>query len=433
MSFNKKIKKTLITLMAAVSLSAGGVLVNQNQTAKVEAATYDANQLNLDVKSAIAIDSQTGQILYTKNQNKVLPIASMTKLITVYLTLDAIKNKKISWNTTVEPTDSIVKVANNSEYSNVPLKKGHKYTIKQLYQATLIESANGAAMCLAKAVGGNQINFIKMMRQQLKKWNINDAKIYTSCGLPNGNVGDDAYPGISKNAENVMSAKSMAIIGQQLIRDYPEVLDTTKIANLNFKDGSTTTKMTNFNWMLKGLSQYDQNLDVDGLKTGTTDAAGACFIGTMQRKGSRIITVVMGAKHKDGTDPSRFVETKKLMHYIFAKYTPITLKKGESIKDAASVAVQDGQDKTVPLGLKRQVTIWDPVDGKTVTATLKYNKINAPVTKGEAVDDYEFKSGNEKLISLTSPKQMQVSAQAMKSTSEVNWFVKVWRWIIGED
>lgn len=433
MSFNNKIKKIFISLIAAASLTAGGVFINQSQPAEVEAATYDADQLNLDVKSAIAIDSQTGQILYTKNQNKVLPIASMTKLITVYLTLNAIKNKKISWNTTVEPTDSIVKVANNSEYSNVPLKKGHKYTIKQLYQATLIESANGAAMCLAQAVSGNQINFIKLMREQLKKWGITDAKIYTACGLPNGNVGDDAYPGVDKDAENVMSAKSMAIIGQKLLQDYPEVLDTTKIANLDFKDGDTTTKMTNFNWMLKGLSQYDKNLDVDGLKTGTTDAAGACFIGTMQRKGARIITVVMGAQHKDGTDPSRFVQTSKLMHYIFAKYTPITLKKGESIKGATSTVVQDGEAKSVPIGLKNQVTIWDPVDGKNVTATLKYQEVMAPVDKGEEVNSYEFKSGNEKLISLTSPKQMQVGAQALKSTGEVNWFVKIWRWITGEN
>lgn len=433
MSFNKKIKRIFVTFLAAASLSGSGVFISQNYTPTAQAATYDADQLNLDVKSAIAIDSHTGQILYTKNQNKVLPIASMTKLITVYLTLNAIKNKKISWNTTVEPTDSIIKVANNSEYSNVPLKKGHKYTIRQLYQATLIESANGAAMCLAQAVGGNQLNFVKMMRQQLKKWKITDAKIYTVCGLPNGNVGSDAYPGISKNAENVMSAKSMAIVGQNLLRDYPEVLDTTKIANMNFKDGKTTTKMSNFNWMLKGLSQYDSSLNVDGLKTGTTDAAGACFIGTMQNKGARIITVVMGARHKDGTDPSRFVQTKKLMHYIFAKYTPVTLKQGESIADASSVKVQDGESKTVPLGLKRQVTIWDPVDGKNISATLSRNQITAPVNKGEAVDSYEFKSGDEKLVSLTSPTQMKVSAQAMKSTNEVNWFVKVWRWITGED
>ncbi|MGQ5709677.1 serine hydrolase [Lactobacillus sp. PSON] len=433
MSFHNKIKKTVITLAAAVSLTGSGLFINQSLNQTVSAATYDADQLELDVKSAIAIDSHTGQVLYTKNEDKVLPIASMTKLITVYLTLNAIKNKKISWNTTVEPTDSIIKVANNSEYSNVPLKKGHKYTIKQLYQATLIESANGAAMCLAKAVSGNQESFVKLMRQQLKAWNINDAKIYTVCGLPNGSLGADAYPGISKNAENVMSAKSMAIVGQHLLRDYPEVLNTTKLAHLDFKDGQKTTKMDNFNWMLKGLSQYDANLNVDGLKTGTTDAAGACFIGTMQRKNARIITVVMGARHQDGTDPSRFVQTKKLMHYIFAKYTPVTLKQGESIKGAESVMVKNGQEKTVPLGLRRQVTVWDPVDGKGLSANLKDKTLEAPVDKGSTIDSYEFKSGNEKLISLSDPTQMQIQAQAMRGTAKVNWFTQVWRWIIGEN
>lgn len=82
---------------------------------------------------------------------------------------------------------------------------------------------------------------------------IEDAKIYTACGLPNGNLGKDAYPGVNKNAENTMSAKDMAIVGQKLISAFPEVLETTRLAHLNFKDAGHVTKMANFNWMLKGF------------------------------------------------------------------------------------------------------------------------------------------------------------------------------------
>lgn len=99
---------------------------------------YNKNEVNIDAKAAIAIDSKTGQLLYGKNINKQLPIASMTKLVTVYLTLKAIDQNKINWDTKVTPTQQIFAVASNREYSNVPLRMKHTYTIRQLYQATLI-------------------------------------------------------------------------------------------------------------------------------------------------------------------------------------------------------------------------------------------------------------------------------------------------------
>lgn len=429
MFFSKKIKRVLISLVAFVSLVSCGAAFSM--PVKADTNNYQSDQVNLKVKSAIAIDSDSGQVLYAKNADKTLPIASMTKLVTVYLTLNAIKNQKLSWDQKVKPTASIVKVANNAEYSNVPLKMGHSYTIKQLYQATLIESANGAAMLLGQTIAGSQKAFIDQMRAQVKKWGINDAKIYTACGLPNGNLGKDAYPGVDKNAENSMSAKDMAIVSQKLIKDFPEVLDTTKIANLDFKDQGKTTKMTNYNWMLKGLSQYSSAYPVDGLKTGTTDAAGACFIGTIKHNGARLITVVMGAQHKDGTDPSRFVQTKKLMNFIFTKYNPVTYTAGSAVSGAKSVKVVDGKIATTNVGLKNKTTIWDLADGKTLTASLTKKSVEAPISKNQVVGNYEFKSGNEKVISLSNPNGMKVKAKALAANGKVNIFVRIWRWIFG--
>lgn len=430
MVFSKKIKRALISFVALISLVSCSTAFSLPVSADA-ANSYQADQVNLAVKSAIAIDSDSGQILYAKNADKTLPIASMTKLATVYLTLNAIKNKKISWNKKVKPTAPIVKVANNAEYSNVPLKMGHSYTIKQLYQATLIESANGAAMLLGQTIAGSQKAFINQMRAQVKKWGIEDAKIYTACGLPNGNLGKDAYPGINKNAENTMSAKDMAIVGQNLIKDFPEVLDTTKLAHLDFKDQGKTTKMANFNWMLKGLSQYDQAYPVDGLKTGTTDAAGACFIGTIKHSGARLITVVMGARHQDGTDPSRFIQTKKLMNYIFTQYRPVTMNAGSQLNGAKSIKVTDGDNAATNLGLKNKTTIWDPADGKTLVASLNKKAVEAPIAKNQVIGDYQLKSGNEKIVSITNPNGMNVPAKALGANGKVNIFVRIWRWIFG--
>ena len=430
MVFSKKIKRALISFVALISLVSCSTAFSLPVSADA-ANSYQADQVNLAVKSAIAIDSDSGQILYAKNADKTLPIASMTKLATVYLTLNAIKNKKISWNQKVKPTAPIVKVANNAEYSNVPLKMGHSYTIKQLYQATLIESANGAAILLGQTIAGSQKAFINQMRAQVKKWGIEDAKIYTACGLPNGNLGKDAYPGINKNAENTMSAKDMAIVGQNLIKDFPEVLDTTKLAHLDFKDQRKTTKMANFNWMLKGLSQYDQAYPVDGLKTGTTDAAGACFIGTIKHSGARLITVVMGARHQDGTDPSRFIQTKKLMNYIFTQYRPVTMNAGSQLNGAKSIKVTDGDNAATNLGLKNKTTIWDLADGKTLVASLNKKAVEAPIAKNQVIGDYQLKSGNEKIVSITNPNGMNVPAKALGANGKVNIFVRIWRWIFG--
>ncbi|WP_212780456.1 serine hydrolase [Lactobacillus corticis] len=413
-------------MLATVAPLSGVQAASANETS---ISNYKSSDLSLNVKSALAIDASTGQVLYAKNANKALPIASMTKLITVYLTLQAIKQGKISWSTKVKPTSQIVKVANNSEYSNVPLYSGHSYTVKQLYEATLIESANGAAMMLAKAISGNQVTFVKKMRALVKKWGITDAEIYNVNGLPNSYLGTDAYPGAAKNAENHLSAKDMAIIGMHLIDDYPEVLNTTKIAKKTFVDGSTKTQMTNFNWMLKGLSSYDSRYPVDGLKTGTTDAAGACFIGTVKKNGGRIITVVMGAQHKSASDASRFKQTDKLLTWIYANYKSVNLTANSKLM---TVKVPYGEDTTANVGVKQTTTLWDPVDGKSLSASLTRKTVNAPLTKGKTVTTANFKSGSTKLISLNSPNGMKVKVASLQNDNEVNFFVKIWRTIFGK-
>lgn len=426
-----KIKKLLVSLLAFLMLATVAPLsgVQAASANETSISNYKSSDLSLNVKSALAIDASTGQVLYAKNANKALPIASMTKLITVYLTLQAIKQGKISWSTKVKPTSQIVKVANNSEYSNVPLYSGHSYTVKQLYEATLIESANGAAMMLAKAISGNQVTFVKKMRALVKKWGITDAEIYNVNGLPNNYLGTDAYPGVAKNAENHLSAKDMAIIGMHLIDDYPEVLNTTKIAKKTFVDGSTKTQMTNFNWMLKGLSSYDSRYPVDGLKTGTTDAAGACFIGTVKKNGGRIITVVMGAQHKSASDASRFKQTDKLLTWIYANYKSVNLTANSKLM---TVKVPYGEDTTANVGVKQTTTLWDPVDGKSLSASLTRKTVNAPLTKGKTVTTANFKSGSTKLISLNSPNGMKVKVASLQNDNEVNFFVKIWRTIFGK-
>lgn len=272
-------------------------------------SNYHADQVNLNVKAAVAIDAKNENVIYAKNAknaNQSLPIASMTKLLTAYLTLKAIKEKKISWDTTVSPTQEIINLSSNPDYAGVPLSLGQKYTVRELYDAALIKSANNAARMLAIAVSGSETNFLNQMRQQANKWKLHNVKLVTVDGLPEKNKN---FLGMTTTIENKMSANDMAIIARKLVTDYPEVLSTTKVAKSDFRN----TLMTNSNKMLSGLSDYDPNYPVDGLKTGTTDGAGACFTCTMDKNNKRVITVILGAQN----DNERFSETKKLLNYSF--------------------------------------------------------------------------------------------------------------------
>ena len=115
-----------------------------------------------DVKSAIAVDANSGQILYETKEDEVYPVASMSKLLTAYILLD--NHHELSWNTKVKPTKVEAEISHNSELTNVPLDSTHSYTIKELYQAMLVGSANAAAMVIARAVSGSQTDFVKLMR-----------------------------------------------------------------------------------------------------------------------------------------------------------------------------------------------------------------------------------------------------------------------------
>ena len=415
-----RLQKYIAVFMLLLSFFILGMNSQQVRAATVD--NYNASQVDLDVKSAIAVDAKSGQVLYAKNADKKMPVASMSKLITIYLTLQAIKDKKLSWNQKVKPTKQIVKVSQNPDYSGVPLYMGHSYTIRQLYQSTLIQSANGSAMLLAQAVAGSQQGFVSQMRALVKKWGIKDAKLYTPDGLPNYTQGKDAYTNVSKNAENELSASDMAIVVDKLLSDFPEVTQTTKIAHMNFNDQGKITKMENWNWMLKGLSQYDSNYQLDGLKTGTTDAAGACFAGTMTKNGRRIITVVMGAQHKDGTDPSRFTQTKKLLKYVFDNYQLYIMKKNQKVDGAKTVAVPDGKNETAELVMQKDTGIWIQ-NGKSISAKFSKKELSAPLTVGQKVGNFEV----TKIPSIKSDKGVELPATVKQDVAKANIFVRIWR------
>lgn len=441
MKFFARIKKVATTFVAAVTLGAVGAFsissaYFNHQVSAASTSSSSSNltgtsdsSLKLNVKAAVAIDATTGQVLYYKNATQALPVASMSKLLTVYLVLQAIKAGKLSWDQKITVDSASQKVSQNTSLSNVPLKSGYKYTIKQLYQATLIYSANGAAMALGYAVAGSHTKFIDMMRAEAKKMGITDASIYTANGLANGEVGSAKYPGASSSAQNKFSAKDMAIISYRLLNDYPEVLKTTSITKMYFNNGTNKTLMENWNWMLKGLTASYSELHVDGLKTGTSDAAGACFAATVTHNGHRIITVVLGAKHSSDSDLSRFTQTQKLMSYVYNNYTYTTLKANKTYKSASSISVPDGASTSVGVAQGETTHIWlkSGVASSAITATLSKKKVNAPVKANQSVGNLQLKVNGQNLLFLDGSTTLNTKAVATSTVQKANIFVRMWR------
>ncbi|MCH5465402.1 serine hydrolase [Levilactobacillus tujiorum] len=259
-------------------------------------------------KNAVALDYTTGKAVWSKSANTPRPIASVSKIMTLYLVLDKIENGSGKWTDVVKTSDrGLVAMGNSASCGGFRFYSNHKYTVKELYDAALLDSSNNAAIALGQWVAGSNAKFIKMMNAQAKSWDLDRASFVSASGLENSDLQAFGYRYGKANA-NMVSAKDVALIARHLIQDYPRVLT----------DGSVGSKKVNgqlcynYNNMLPGRKYYKSSLQVDGLKTGYTPLAGYCFVGTGQKTGKhRVITVVLH-------DENEFTETQSLMNHAYS-------------------------------------------------------------------------------------------------------------------
>ena len=251
----------------------------------------------IDVKAAIIIDASNGDVIYQNNENEAVAPASMSKMMTAYLVLESIHNGKVRWE---DPVKISAKSA-QTEGAKIPMQVNDTLTVKDLYHALMIESANNSAVALAEHVAKTEKNFVQLMNEKAQQLEMSDkAKFANASGLqePDG-------------SETKMTAADVAKLAYHLIKDYPEILEVTHLrqSQLAFNNINVTSTNEMLNKNNKAL--YIEG--IDGLKTGFTDSAGYCFTGTAKQGDNRIITVVMGTKSKT----KRFTETNKLMSYAF--------------------------------------------------------------------------------------------------------------------
>ncbi|MGG1678738.1 serine hydrolase [Neobacillus sp. NRS-1170] len=420
-----------MAIMLFISLFAGA------SSAKAEAA------LNVSADGAILVDGETGKVLYEKNADTVLGIASMTKMMTEYLLLESVKKGKVKWDQEYTPSDLVYKISQRTDLSNVPLRPDDKYTIRELYEAMAIYSANAATIAIAEKIGGSETNFVKMMNDKAKKLGLKDYKFVNSTGLNNRDYNGMQPEGTGAEDENVMSSRAVAKLAFHLINDFPEVLKTASTPKKTFREGTTDQiKMDNWNWMLPSLTYGYEGMD--GLKTGTTDFAGYCFTGTASRDGKRFITVVQNAKDASGQGgyKARFDETRKMMDYAFSNYTKEeVVPKHYQVKGYKTIPVIKGKSDLVKIYTKSAINMvilngekkeYKPVLVLDKNKVNKKGELTAPIKKGDKVGTLTIQPKNgEKVSFLTAEgqKKVQVDVIAAQDVEKANWFVLMMRGI----
>lgn len=402
-------KKRLAGLFLSVALlGAAGI------GAPAPAAADTQANLQLAVKSAILVEPTTGKVLYSYNPDMPLPPASMSKIMTEYLVLDALKHNKIKWDEKVPVSEYAFFIARISDSAGVYLNAGEEHTVKELYKAMAIASANDATVLLAEKVGGSEANFVSMMNKKAQELGMKNTSFITSTGLPANELGPYSYTEEPK--ENQMSARDAAILARALIRDFPEALEYSKIPRLVFREGTPEAlKKNNYNWMLPGLlKEYP---GVDGLKTGYTAAAQYCFTGTATRDGMRLISVVMGT----ASDLKRFEETKKLFDYGFGTYKLTKVQdKGATIKGFETAPVKKGVELNVPAVTGGVANVLAKIgeEGK-YKPVVTFNDLTAPIKKDQAIGRVVFKAEGEGNAEYLQPEDAQKGGIEMVAAQEV--------------
>ncbi|URI12695.1 D-alanyl-D-alanine carboxypeptidase family protein [Ligilactobacillus salivarius] len=360
---------TLIILGVAIIISMGSL-------EKIKADRVDA-------KAAYMIDAGTGQVLYQQNANNKYPIASLTKILTLAVIMKDIHNQKLNWDQKIKVNKDVADMANNWQFSNVQLNEGESYTVRSLVESMMIVSADGSTEALALADAGNIQAFNEKMKEVAREAGVTDAEIYNMIGLPNSDLGKLKLKNVDDNQENKFSAKDIALISKYLVNNYPEVIDITKQKNVDFKiSADQTYNMENINYMLEGSYAAPKNGTIDGLKTGFTDDAGYCFVGTGTFNGQRVITVILNTSDYN----KQFAETNKMIESVMNNDKVVNTKDIKSVKQALKKENLKVND----------TNIWvaKHTDPKQIKAklTLANEKIKAKNAKNEKVGTIKISS-----------------------------------------
>ena len=335
------------------------------QPAALTAAQPD---LTLNCHAVCLIDQDTGTVLYEKNADQQMPIASITKVMTLLLTFEAIHDGRLTLDTLVPVSEHAYHMGG----SQIWLEPGEQFTLDEMIKAICVSSANDAAVAVAELVGGSEQGFVQMMNDRAAELGMTNTTFHNACGLD--------------TEGHLSTARDVAIMSRQILTTCPEVLHYTGIWTDTLRGGATQLVNTN-----KLLRRYN---GITGLKTGTTGGAGVCISASATRDGLNLIAVVLGAP----SSKDRFEAATTLLDYGFAAWRAAPLPAMED--RPLLIKVRGSAEESVPLEYSAlpESILMPKESAAELTAQLTLpDELDAPVQQGQAVGVVRILAGESVL------------------------------------
>ena len=327
---------------------------------EVPAVAAVGTTLDIKAKSVVLMEPYTGNVLYENNADERLAPASITKIMSLLLVMEAIENEKLTLDTKVTASEHAASMGG----SQIWLEVGEEMTVDELLRASVIASANDATVALAEAISGSEETFVALMNERAKELGMKNTTFVNCCGL-------DTDGHLTSGRDVAIMAS--ALIKHDLIKKYSTVwMDALR---------NGKSELTNTNKLVRYYS------GATGLKTGTTSKAGCCVAATAERDGMELVAVVMGGE----TSNERFTGAKKLLDYGFANWSFVTLT--PNLGEVGEIPVLKGMEKfiTADSGGGEINLLLSKGKQEEVTQTVEINEnIEAPVLTGDIIGSVKF-------------------------------------------
>ena len=328
-----------------------------------------AQPLSVDAKSCILMEKETGKVLYAENEHAALEPASVTKVMTLLLVMEAIDSGTLRYEDMV----GVSAYAASMGGSQVYLKENEQMSVEDLLKAVCVASGNDAAVALAEHVAGSAENFVARMNQRSAELGMEDTTFLNCTGLP------------AKG--HVTSAYDIALMSRELILNHPDIRRFTTIWMDSLRDGAFTLSNTN-----KLVRFYE---GTTGLKTGSTDAAGYCISATAEREGMELIAVIMGSP----TGPQRFESAKVLLSYGFSLYSLVHVQP-EQVLPAVPVALGTSDYVQPVLGAGDALLLEKSQAADLGQEVHLVESLQAPVEAGQAMGELVVTAGEREVARI---------------------------------
>ena len=327
-----------------------------------------AQAAEVPAKSAVLMDVATGQLLYAQNAHEPLAPASVTKVMTLLLIMEAIDTGRLSWDDTVTTSETAAAKGGSQIY----LKVGETMSVTDMVKSIAVSSANDCACAMAEHIAGSEASFVEMMNKRAKELGMNDTNFVNCTGLDD----DD------RAKDHKTSAYDIAIMSAELLKNHPDIKKYTTIWMDTVRNGEFGLSNTN------KLVRFYQG--ATGLKTGFTSQAGYCLSASALREDMELVAVVMGS----ATSKERFAACKSMLDYGFATYaliSPETEKTQIPVKLGACDTVT-----AVPAG--EDAVLVEKAQKNQVTQQVELaEQVDAPVSKGQRLGTLYIKAGEQVL------------------------------------